>query len=107
QILLHRYTARRDIVFGTPLAGRTRVESENLIGLFVNMLPLRVDLDPQESFLHLLHKTKSRSLDLLAHQHMPFEQLVEELKLPRELNRSPLFDIVFNFHNVPFAPAAP
>ncbi len=103
QVLLYRCTQQADVVVGTPVAGRQRVETEGLIGLFLNMLPLRLDLGGDPTVAELLQQVKVVVLEAQAHQELPFEMLVEELKLKRELNQSPLFQVVFNFHNVPRA----
>ena len=101
QIMLHRYTSERDIVVGTPIANRTRTETEDLIGLFVNTLVLRTDLSGTPSFLELLGRVRNVALDAFAHQDLPFEKLVEELQPERSLAHMPLFQILFALQNVP------
>jgi amino acid adenylation domain-containing protein len=100
-ILLHRYTGREDIVVGTPIAGRNRVETEGLIGFFVNTLVLRTNLSGDCSFRELLNRTRDAALEAYEHQDLPFEKLVEELEPERNLNRSPLVQVVLAFHNEP------
>src|SRR5262249_23164933 len=90
QTLLHRYTGQTDIVTGTPIAGRRHVEIENLIGFFLNMLALRLDLSGNPTFLDLLARTRQTCLDAYAHQDLPFEILVEELKPERTISQNPL-----------------
>ena len=107
QTLLHRYTGEKDLVIGTPLAARNQLETERLIGLFINILPLRVHCRGDKTFVQLLGEVKSTVLKMLAHQDLPFDQLVDQLHLARDPSRHPVFDIVFNFHNVPLAPAWP
>ena len=100
-VLLHRYSGQDDISVGTPIAGRNRVELEGLIGFFVNTLVLRTRLDGQESFVQLLQRAKKVALEAYAHQEVPFEQLVEELKPQRSLSYEPLFQVMFILQNAP------
>jgi amino acid adenylation domain-containing protein len=101
QVLLGRYTLQENILVGSPSAGRNEVELENLIGFFVNTLVLRADLDSDSSFRQLLRQVRATSLEALAHQNMPFEKLVEALEHDRNLNRNPLFQVMFVLHNTP------
>ncbi|AUX29427.1 MULTISPECIES: non-ribosomal peptide synthase/polyketide synthase [Sorangium] len=102
-VLLFRYTAQTDIVVGTPVAGRTPVEVEGLIGLFVNTLALRVDVSQDPAFEELLGRVREVTLSAYDHQDMPFEQLVEELAPARDMGRSPLFQVMFVLQNAPAA----
>ncbi len=99
--LLARWTGAQDMVLGTPIAGRARTELEGLIGFFANTLALRTDLSGNPKFSELLARVKASALEAYAHPDLPFERLVEELKLPRDLGRSPLFQVMFNLHNEP------
>ncbi|HKY28110.1 MAG TPA: condensation domain-containing protein, partial [Pyrinomonadaceae bacterium] len=103
QILLASYTRRDDIMVGTDLANRTRVETEGLIGFFVNLLPIRTRLSGNPSFSELLRQVKEVFLEADAHQELPFEKLVEELKPPRDLSRNPLVQVLFVMQNTPQA----
>jgi non-ribosomal peptide synthetase component F len=96
---LQRCTKQRDIVVGAPIAGRNHAETEPLIGFFINTLVLRSDLSRNPRFLDLLAASKQMILDAYAHQHVPFEMLVEELRPERSLSHSPLFQILFVVQN--------
>ena len=101
QILLHRYTGQDDIVVGSPIANRNRIEIEGLIGFFVNTLVLRTDHSGNPTFRELLRRVRETALEAYAHQDLPFEKLVEELRPDRDLSRSPLFQAMFVFQNAP------
>jgi amino acid adenylation domain-containing protein len=105
QALLARYSGQDDIVVGSPIANRTRVELESLIGVFVNMLALRADLSGDPSFRTLLGRVRELTFAAYAHQDLPFEQIVEALQPQRDLSRTPLFQVIFVLQNSPM-PAA-
>ncbi|MGI9046873.1 MAG: condensation domain-containing protein [Burkholderiales bacterium] len=101
QLLLSRYSGQVDVLLGTPIAGRNRVETEPLIGFFIGTLVLRANLAGVASFRELLHRTSKTALDAYENQDVPFEKLVEELQPERQIGRNPLFDVLINY-----APAA-
>ncbi|NJO94018.1 MAG: amino acid adenylation domain-containing protein [Hydrococcus sp. RM1_1_31] len=98
-VLLYRYSHQEDIIVGTPIANRNRAETEGLIGFFVNTLVLRTNLEGNPSFTELLQRVREVTLEAYTNQDIPFEQLVEELKVERHLNRNPLFDVMFTLEN--------
>ncbi len=100
--LLSRWSDEEDLVVGSPVANRNRVETEGLIGFFVNMLPLRIHLAGQPSFAGLLASVREVTLAAYAHQDLPFEKLVEALQPSRHLGRTPLFQVTLTLQNAPF-----
>ncbi|MCB1121718.1 MAG: AMP-binding protein, partial [Verrucomicrobiae bacterium] len=98
-VLLYRYTGQEDIVVGTPVAGRKDLEFENLIGFFVNTLLIRTDLSGNPGFDEFLERVTSVTLNALDNQDIAFDKLVEELQPDRQLNRNPLFQIMFLLQN--------
>ncbi len=101
QLLLWRYTSQSSILVGTPTAGRSEVELENVIGFFANTLILRADPAAEGSFRQLLRQARASTLEALAHEVVPFEKLVEALGPDRAINRNPLFQVMFVFQNFP------
>lgn len=101
QLLLHRYTGQDDIVVGSPIAGRNRSEIEGLIGFFVNTLAFRADLTGNPTVTDLLLQVRDTTLAAYEHQDLPFERLVEALQPERSLSHTPLFQVLFNYHNAP------
>jgi amino acid adenylation domain-containing protein len=104
QLLLHRYTDQDDIVVGSLIANRNRVETEELIGFFVNTLVLRTDLSSNPSFWELLERVREVALGAYSYQDLPFEKLLEALQPPRDLSRTPLFQVLFVLQNTPRQP---
>lgn len=100
QVLLARYSGQDDIVVGTPIAGRIEGETEALIGFFVNTLVLRTNLSNNPTFRAALQRVREVTLGAYAHQELPFDRLVEELRLQRDLNRNPLFQVMFALQNM-------
>jgi len=103
-VLLARYTGQKDIVVGSHFAGRVKLETEPLVGLFVNTLPLRVDLSGNPSFLELLRRVREVTLEAHAHQATPLELLLPQLLPDRDLSRNALFQHLFNVRNLPPRP---
>jgi amino acid adenylation domain-containing protein len=103
QALVYRITGHEDLVVGSPVAGRRRPEVEGLIGLFVNLLPLRVRLDGELSLAALLERTRETAVSALEHQDVPFERLVAELEPDRDLSRHSVFQVVLVVEDAPAA----
>ena len=101
QTLLQRYTGQDDIVVGSPIAGRNQAETEEMIGFFVNSLVLRTNLSGNPTFQELLERIRETVLGALTHKDLPFEKLVNELQPKRDPSRTPVFQVLFNFENIP------
>jgi amino acid adenylation domain-containing protein len=97
--LLTRLSGQDDVVIGTPVANRSRVEIEPLIGFFVNSLALRLDLSGSPTVGELLHRVKARTLEAQQRQDLPFEQVVEIVRPPRNLAYAPVFQVMFAWQN--------
>ena len=104
QALLGRYSNQNDIAVGTPVAGRQRLELEPLIGVFINTLVLRAQINARRSFRDLLAQVRVVTLDAFSHQEMPFGLLIEDFKMARDSSRSPLFQVLFQLRNLPNEP---
>jgi amino acid adenylation domain-containing protein/non-ribosomal peptide synthase protein (TIGR01720 family) len=100
-LLLGRHGGSRDVIVGSPVAGRMRPETEGLIGCFLNTVALRLALTPGPSFRHLLTHAREITLEVLAHQDIPFERVLEEVRPERETARTPLFQVLLNMLNFP------
>ncbi|MEH2199893.1 non-ribosomal peptide synthetase [Nostoc sp.] len=100
-ILLSRYSNQQDILVGSPIANRNRSEIEAIIGFFVNILVLRTDVSGNPSFWELLQRVRQVGIEAYSHQDVPFEQVVEALQPERNLNYSPLFQVMFVLLNTP------
>ena len=98
KVLLYRYAQQEDIVVGTAIANRHHGETENLIGFFVNILVLRTKLSGNFTFRDVLQRVREVALGAYEHQDLLFDKLVEELQPERQLNRNPLFQVVFAVH---------
>ncbi|MFC1715513.1 amino acid adenylation domain-containing protein [Candidatus Poribacteria bacterium] len=100
KILLNRLTGQKNIVVGSPIAGRNYLQTEDLIGFFINSLVLHTDLSGNPDFRGLLKRVREVCLGAYEHQDMPFEKLVKELQSERNLSRTPLFQVWFNMLNL-------
>ena len=101
QVLLYRYTGQDDMVIGSPIANRTRTDTENLIGFFVNTILMRADLSGNPTFRELTQRVHEVALGAYANQDLPFEKLVEVMRPDRYVGRLPMFQIWFALQNVP------
>jgi alpha-ketoglutarate-dependent taurine dioxygenase len=104
QLLLSRYTGQLDIVVGTDVANRNQLGVEGLIGLFVNQLVLRTNLDGNPTFRELISRVREVTLSAYAHADVPFGKLVELLQPKRDFSRNPLFQVMVIYHNAPLPP---
>jgi amino acid adenylation domain-containing protein len=100
KLLLYRYSHQADIVIGTPIANRNRLETEGMIGFFVNTLLLRTQFSEEQRFTDVMAQMREVTLGAYAHQDLPFEKLVEVLQPERSLSHNPLFQVMFVFQNV-------
>jgi len=100
-LLLARYSGQQDLVIGSPVANRNRAEIEGLVGFFVNTLVLRADLSGDPSVSEFLGRMRDGCLDAYAHQDMPLERLVDELRPERDASRNPVFQVIFALQNTP------
>ncbi|MFE0652455.1 amino acid adenylation domain-containing protein [Streptomyces sp. NPDC059534] len=102
-VTLWRGSGQRDLVIGSPVAGRDLPDTEHLIGVFINTLPMRVEISPDESFRALLRRVRDGALDDLSHGGIPFESLVEAVRPEREPGRQPLVQVMLQLDNTAFA----
>ena len=101
QSLLSRYSGQDQIVLGTDMANRPTPETEKLIGFFINLLAIRTDLSANPTFRELLARVRNTALGAYAHQDMPFDKLVEELRPERSLSHNPIVQVLFVMQNIP------
>ena len=99
QVLLHRYTGQNNIVVGTVVANRTRAEVEDLIGIFINTLPMHTDVGGNPSFRELLERVRAMALGAFSHQDLPFEELVKAMAPDRDLSSNPLVQVLLVLQN--------
>jgi amino acid adenylation domain-containing protein len=99
QVLLGRHAGQDDFAIGASVAGRSAPELENVVGMFINMLPLRSELSGDPTFTELLGRTRQGVLDAFAHADVPFARVVHELGVPRDVSRSPVFQAMFVLQN--------
>jgi hypothetical protein len=101
QVMLYQFSGKTDITIGTPVSLRTRSEWANVIGYFINMLPMRGKVDDAEAFSAHLARTREMVLGALSHQEFPFSLMVDRFKIRRDLNRSPVFQAMLNVNVSP------
>lgn len=99
KILLHRYTGQQDLILGTPVAGRGHSDLENQLGFYVNTLALRDTIDPEQSFAALVDQVNATAIAAFDHQLYPFDMLVNDLTIQRDMSRSPVFDAMLALQN--------
>jgi amino acid adenylation domain-containing protein/non-ribosomal peptide synthase protein (TIGR01720 family) len=107
KVLLFQYSGYRDLIVGSPVAGRGRSEFADLIGLFFNTVVTRTTLDPEDSFDDYVGTVKAASNGALIHQELPFDLLVDELGIAKKRNRTPLFQVLFNMYQAEFQASVP
>ncbi len=100
QVLLARYSGQEDIIVGTPLAGRLHSDTERLLGLFVNTIAIRAYPEGTKSIAAFLEEVQETTLAAHENQEYPFEQLVSDLNVPRDMSRNPLFSTLFALQNI-------
>ncbi|WP_339801540.1 amino acid adenylation domain-containing protein [Paenibacillus sp. FSL R5-0744] len=100
QVLLSRYSGQEDIIVGTPTAGRLHADTEDVLGLFVNTLAVRGCPEGQKTVKSFIEEVKKATLGAYEHQEYPFEELVNQLNIPRDLSRNPLFSTLFVLQNI-------
>lgn len=96
-VLLHKLSGQTDVIIGAPIAGRDVEQSEKLVGMFVNTLALRQDVSKAGTFADLMAKVKEMTLKAFEHQHYPFDKLVDDLSIDRDLSRSPIFQVAMGY----------
>ncbi|MDW3192240.1 MAG: amino acid adenylation domain-containing protein [Cytophagales bacterium] len=99
-IFLSKISNQKDIVIGTPVSGRDHADLEGVVGVFVNTLAIRNEVDPSLRFMDFLESVKDKSLSSFGNQAYPYEQLIDTLQLARNTNRNPLFDVFFMLQNI-------
>ncbi|NIG57744.1 non-ribosomal peptide synthetase, partial [Chitinophaga sp. Cy-1792] len=98
-ILLYRHTGQQDVIIGSPVAGRGHADLDDQIGFYLNTLALRTRFQPADTYLQLLENVRSLTLDAYEHQSYPFDELLNGLKMSRDMSRTALFDVLIDLHN--------
>ena len=98
-VLLNKYTSQNDIIVGSPINGRSFAETNNIVGMFVNTLPVRLKFNEHSSFKELLGLVKDKCSNNFKYQYYPFDELVKKLNIKRDTSRNPIFDTLFTFQN--------
>ena len=99
-IMLYKYSAQKDIIIGSPILGREKEEWESVVGMFVNMIPIRCRIDTSKTIKDFIIMLKNQCLDSFRNNIYQFDQLVEELNIERSNNRNPVFDVTFSMQNI-------
>jgi non-ribosomal peptide synthetase component F len=99
-LLLFKYTENETIIVGTPVAGRPHADLDNIVGMFVNTIALKIHPDYKKTFKEILAMVKKKSLEAFKNQDYPFDMLVDQLNYKRDAGRNPLFDILFVLQNI-------
>lgn len=97
-VLLHKYTNKKDIIIGSPIAGRDHPELQNQIGYYVNSIALRNQVNPSQNFASFYSAVKETVFEGFKHQSYPFDRLVEDLNVPYDMSRTPIFDVSLTLH---------
>ena len=105
-ILLSKYTSQEDIIVGTPIVNRSSSELYDIVGMFVNSLPIRMNIDSNLSFYDFVKSVKDKCLESYKYQNYPFDELVNKLNLTRDTSRNPLFDTMFIYQNNGYPPVS-
>ncbi|MBQ4803348.1 amino acid adenylation domain-containing protein [Aquimarina sp. MMG015] len=99
-ILLYKYTGKKEFVIGVPVAGRGLEELENQIGFYVNTIPLKNNINSEDSFLETFSRISKRMLEGISNQMCPLDKIIEDLKIPKDISRNPLFDILLTYQSI-------
>ncbi|WP_121639835.1 non-ribosomal peptide synthetase [Virgibacillus sp. Bac330] len=100
-LMLHKLTHQDDVVIGIPVAGREDEEAKDLIGMFVNSLAIRTQINPEMTLINFIKQIRSSMIEGFEHQNYPFDKLIDDMNPPRTLNNTPLFQTMFNYLSVP------
>jgi len=98
-VLLSKYSGQDDIVVGSPVSGRTHADTEKMLGMFVNTVALRGEIDPEKTCEKLLQEMNEKCIKMYENQEYPFDELIEDLGIARDSTRNPLFDVMFVIQN--------
>jgi amino acid adenylation domain-containing protein/non-ribosomal peptide synthase protein (TIGR01720 family) len=100
-VLLSRYSRQRKILIGSSIANRNRIETEALIGFFINVVVYRVDLEAADNFMSLIDQVRQLAFEAYANQDVPFDHLIDEIQPERDMSYSPVFQVAFDMQNMP------
>ncbi|NRW82959.1 non-ribosomal peptide synthetase component F [Clostridium beijerinckii] len=100
-IFLYKYSGEKDIIIGTPIAGRSQPDLENIVGMFINTVCIRTIINESKSFKEYLEKVKVKTIRAFENQDYQFDEVISKLKIKREPGRNPLFDIMFVLQEMP------